>query len=100
MTVIRRLDAVIEPTKEKVLMMKSKLDDAAIFDQHAALCHASGEAFYNTSNFMYPSLVRRLTNSLDCVFLPDWSTPSKDKIMPIYLISKTLSNKIYLIQDN
>ena len=51
MTVIRRLDAVLEPTKSAVLRMKAQLDDASITNQDAALRQASGEAFYNTSRF-------------------------------------------------
>ncbi len=59
MIVIRRLDAVLEPTKEKVLSMKTLLDAAGSVDQHAALCHASGEAFYNTSKFTLRDLHSR-----------------------------------------
>ena len=51
MTVIRRLDAVLEPTKDAVLRMKAQLDDAGITNQDRALRQASGEAFYNTSLF-------------------------------------------------
>lgn len=51
MTVLRRLDAVLEPTKEAVLAMKKNLDASEVDDQHAALCKASGHAFYNTSPF-------------------------------------------------
>ena len=51
MTVIRRLDAVLEPTKEDVLRMKAQLDNAGIANQDRALRQASGEAFYNTSPF-------------------------------------------------
>ncbi|TID72720.1 type I restriction-modification system subunit M N-terminal domain-containing protein, partial [Legionella pneumophila] len=51
MTVIRRLDALLEPTKETVLSMKKQLDEAEIANQDAALCQASGEAFYNCSPF-------------------------------------------------
>lgn len=36
MTVIRRLDALLEPSKEKVLGMKKQLDGAGIANQHAA----------------------------------------------------------------
>ena len=49
MTVIRRLDAVLEPTKEAVLRMKEQLDAAGITNQDQALRQASTEAFYNTS---------------------------------------------------
>jgi type I restriction enzyme M protein len=52
MTVIRRLDAVLEPTKQAVLEMKASLDKAGITNQDAALRKASGQAFYNTSPFM------------------------------------------------
>ena len=45
MTVIRRLDAVLESTKEAVLRMKAQLDDAGITNQDQALRQASGEAF-------------------------------------------------------
>ena len=51
MTVVRRLDAVLEPTKEDVLGMKARLDGAGITNQDRALRQAAGEAFYNTSPF-------------------------------------------------
>ena len=59
MTVIRRLDAVLEPTKDAVLAMKTQLDKAGVANQHAALCQASGEAFYNTSQFRLRDLTSR-----------------------------------------
>ena len=59
MTVIRRLDAVLEPTKQAVLTMKSQLDAAQITNQHAALCQAAGQAFYNASPFVLRDLKAR-----------------------------------------
>ena len=59
MTVIRRLDAVLEPTKDAVLAMKAQLDKAGVANQHAALCQASGEAFYNTSQFRLRDLASK-----------------------------------------
>ncbi|BCX81987.1 type I restriction enzyme M protein [Methylomarinovum caldicuralii] len=59
MTVIRRLDALLEPTKPAVLAMKQQLDEAGIANQHAALCQASGQAFYNTSPFTLRDLKAR-----------------------------------------
>ena len=59
MTVIRRLDAVLEPTKEAVLRMKEQLDTAGITNQDAALRQASGEAFYNTSQFRLRDLTSK-----------------------------------------
>ncbi len=59
MTVIRRLDAVFEPSKEAVLKMKDRLDVSGVVDQHLALCKAAGEAFYNTSKFALRDLKSR-----------------------------------------
>ena len=61
MTVIRRLDAVLEPTKEAVLRMKDQLDDAGITNQDAALRQAAAEAFYNVSPFRLRDLTSRGT---------------------------------------
>lgn len=59
MTVIRRLDAVLEPTKKAVLEAKSKLDKAKIANQDVALRSASGQSFYNTSKFTLRDLRNR-----------------------------------------
>jgi len=59
MVVIRRLDAVLEATKEPVLAMKKQLDEEGVANQHAALCQASGEAFYNVSPFTLRDLKNR-----------------------------------------
>ncbi len=59
MTVIRRLDAVLEPTKQAVLDLKTSLDKAGIVHQDAALRQAAGQAFYNTSPFTLRDLKAR-----------------------------------------
>jgi type I restriction enzyme M protein len=51
MTVIRRLDVVLEPTKPAVLAMKDRLDKEKMAKQDAPLFHAAGQPFYNTSPF-------------------------------------------------
>ncbi len=61
MTVLRRLDAVLEPTKQKVLEDKQFLDDAGITDQDDVLQLASEHAFYNTSPFTMRDLAARAT---------------------------------------
>ena len=61
MTVLRRLDAVLEPTKQKVLDEKKWLDDAGITDQDSVLQQASDHAFYNTSPFTMRDLAARAT---------------------------------------
>lgn len=59
LTVLRRLDAVLEPTKQAVLDTKAMLDKAGITNQDAALRQAAGQAFYNTSPFTMRDLRAR-----------------------------------------
>ena len=59
MTVLRRLDAVLEPTKKAVLDMKASLDQAKIVHQDPALRQAAGQDFYNTSRFTLRDLKAR-----------------------------------------
>ena len=61
MTVLRRLDAVLEPTKKAVLDMKAAMDRAGIANQDPALRQAAGQAFYNTSKFTLRDLKSRTT---------------------------------------
>ncbi|OPY93561.1 N-6 DNA methylase [Bradyrhizobium sacchari] len=61
MTVLRRLDAVLEPTKQTVMEMKAALDKEGVANQDDALRAASGEAFYNTSPFLLRDLKSRAT---------------------------------------
>lgn len=59
MTVIRRLDAMLEGTKEAVLTMKKQLDAAKIDNQWPALCNTAGQAFCNASPFLLKDLTSR-----------------------------------------
>ncbi len=59
MMVIRRFDAVLEPTKKAVLEMKKNLDAAGITEQDEALCSAAGEAFCNSSPYTLSDLKSR-----------------------------------------
>ena len=63
MTVLRRLDVVLEGTKQDVLDMKEMLDQAGVVDQDAALCQESGQAFYNTSKFTLTDLRARASQA-------------------------------------
>ena len=49
MTVLRSLDAVLEPTKEKIIEEKKWADDNNVEDQAPLIEKAVGQAFYNTS---------------------------------------------------
>jgi len=59
MTVLRRLDILLEPTKQAVLDMKASLDKKGIVHQDQALRLASSQAFYNTSKFTLRDLKNR-----------------------------------------
>src|SRR5712691_9089382 len=59
MTVLRRLDALLEPTKQAILDMKASLDKAGIVHQDQALRQAAGHSFYNTSKFTLRDLKAR-----------------------------------------
>ena len=51
MTVLRRLDILLEPTKDAVLERKAQLDKAGISNQEPVLFQVTGYPFCNTSRF-------------------------------------------------
>ncbi len=57
LTVLRRLDCVLEPTKAKVLETHAKLK-GRLENLAPQLCKASGFAFYNTSQFTFERLLQ------------------------------------------
>ena len=59
MTVIRRLDAVLEPTRDAVLETKRKRDEDGIVNQDVYPRNASGQAFYNTSEIRLRDLTSK-----------------------------------------
>ena len=59
MTVLRRLDAVLEDTKPAVLAMRKRLDAAGLVEQDGPLRAAAGHDFYNTSPFTMRALTTR-----------------------------------------
>lgn len=59
MIVIRRFDAVLEPTKKQVLEMKEALDKQGIIDQDDALKTVAHEQFVNASPFTLKDLTSR-----------------------------------------
>ena len=64
MTVLRRLDSLLEPTKEAVLDMKISLDKAGVVHQDQALRKEAGQAFYNTWRLRFAISGRgRISNS-------------------------------------
>src|ERR1700738_903613 len=59
MCVLRRMDAVLEPTKKAVLEAKAFLDSQGITEQKVPLADAADQAFYNTSKFTLRDLKSR-----------------------------------------
>ena len=57
LTVLRRLDCVLAPTKEKVLARNAELKDRSLEDRREQLEIASGFAFYNTSHYDFDRLL-------------------------------------------
>lgn len=57
LTVLRRLDCVLAPTKEEVLKRKAKLSKSGLRNLDAQLNAASGFAFHNTSRYDFERLL-------------------------------------------
>ena len=62
LTVLKRLDDVLEPTKEKVLKKNQELKEKGIESKDLILTKASGYPFYNTSKFTFKSLLQDPNN--------------------------------------
>ncbi len=62
LTVLRRLDSVLAPTKEKVLAKHAELKERKLDNIEGPLSKASGYAFYNTSKFTFDRLTADSTN--------------------------------------
>lgn len=60
MCVIRRLDAVLDETREAVWAQKKKEDKKKTVRQEKVLCTAAGQAFYNLSPFRLKDLTSRV----------------------------------------
>ena len=56
MMVLRRIDVLLEPTKQQVLMMKEQLDKEHLNNQAPILTNVTGYPFYNISNFTMKTL--------------------------------------------
>src|SRR4030042_1447473 len=56
MTVLRRLDCVLEPTKDKVLTKLDSLKDGKVKNLEPILNRAAGQEFHNTSLYTFEKL--------------------------------------------
>jgi type I restriction enzyme M protein len=84
MTVIRRLDAVLEETKAEVLKMKKMLDSAGVTNQTEALCNAAKQSFCNASEFRLRDLTSRASQQklkIDFIAYLDGFSPNVQEIL-------------------
>lgn len=84
MTVIRRLDVMLEVSKEKVLTMKKTLDAAKIDNQWPALINEAGVAFCNISPFLLKDLTSRTNKQklkTDFIAYLDGFSPNVQEIL-------------------
>jgi type I restriction enzyme M protein len=56
LTVLRRLDCVLEPTKQKVLDKQAALKSGPVKDFEPILNRVAGQAFHNTSKLDFQKL--------------------------------------------
>jgi type I restriction enzyme M protein len=87
MTLLRRFDAVLEPTKQAVLDMKRFLDQQKIVDQDGPLRDAAGQAVYNTSKFTLRDLRSRTSQQqlrLDLEAYLDGFSPNVQEILDAF----------------
>jgi len=106
--VLRRLDAVLESTKEAVLERKKFLDTHKVAEQDGALRMAAGQAFYNVSEFTLVKLKasaagQRLRD--DFIAYLDGFSPNVQEILTKFnfrnQIQKLVDSHVlgYLIED-
>ncbi len=97
MTVIRRLDAMLESTKPAVLDMKKKLDGAKIDNQWPALCNVAGQAFCNASPFLLKDLTSRAkkqTLKADFEAYLDGFSPNVQEILEKFKFRNQISTMV------
>lgn len=97
MTVIRRLDAMLEKSKKAVLAMKAKLDTAKIANQWPALCNVAGQAFCNASPFLLKDLTsraKRQTLKADFEAYLDGFSPNVQEILEKFRFRNQINTMI------
>ena len=97
MTVIRRLDALLEDSKDAVLAMKKTLDEAQINDQQQALCNAAGQPFCNSSPFRLRDLTSRAkkqTLKADFEAYLDGFSPNVQEILEKFKFRNQISTMV------
>ena len=83
MCVLRRLDAVLEPTRQQVRDALAMLDKLGITEQEVPLCKASKQAFYNKSPFSLRDLKSRGTQQQLKADFETWLKGFSDNVQDI-----------------
>ena len=103
MTVLRRLDCVLERTKDKVLQRQKKLSGGKVKNVEPILCRVAGVSFYNTSRYTFQKLkgdpnhiAANLTN-----YIKGFSTRARDIIdhfgFEEHIAKLDKANRLYLV---
>jgi type I restriction enzyme M protein len=101
LTVLKRLDAVLEPTKQKVLERYSELDGKV--NNFSILCRITGYNFYNTSQYTFKKLLEEPTHiARNLAKYIDGFSPNVKEIFEKFDFNRQLerlhgSNILYLI---
>jgi len=103
MTVLRRLDCVLEPTKDKVLQRVESLKGGPVKDSELILNRAAGQQFHNTSKFDFQNLKGDPNNiAANLVhYIKSFSSKAREIIdnfkFEEQIVSLDKANRLYLI---
>ena len=103
MTVLRRLDCVLEPTKDKVLQRVESLKGGPVKDYELILNRAAGQQFHNTSKFDFQNLKGDPNNiAANLVhYIKSFSSKAREIIdnfkFEEQIVSLDKANRLYLI---
>ena len=84
MTVLRRLDVVLEKTKAEAIETKNLLDASGVSNKDEALCGVTKKTFYNVSPFTLRDLTARTSNQklkADFIAYLDGFSPNVQEIL-------------------
>jgi len=103
MTVLRRLDCVLEPTKEEVLARLKRLEGGPVKNVEPILNQVAGHAFHNTSRFTF----ERLKGDPDSIaanltqYIKSFSSRARDIIdhfgFEEHIAKLDSANRLYLV---
>ena len=103
LTVLRRLDCVLEPTRDRVLKKLDSLKGGPVKDLEQILNRAAGQQFHNTSKFDFQSLKGDPNNIADNLvhYIKSFSSKAREIIdnfkFEEHIVSLDKANRLYLI---